>query len=297
MQIILLFTVCAVLYGCNNNNSSLSDEQVSRSIDSLDSIRHPIYRQVDSLISKSVYICTYFNKRYITEGTGFFLKIGDRYYLASNYHIIAGRASSDTTLLLDSVNKKLEKYEEPNMVYIRFHGYANNFIDTIYKLKNGNTRIFISTPAEKNTRKVLDICLLPITQFPHGIVVDAINYDQISKDWIIKGGTYLYLCGYRYTVKDTDHLAVADKIVSIPKNSFKYADKYILANSSINLKGDSGSPVYAEINGKFVFVGIHSMTIPHGYGDFYPEILSNRMVTYPLSVVLSASNLLDLNLH
>ncbi|WP_246119302.1 trypsin-like peptidase domain-containing protein [Aliikangiella coralliicola] len=142
-------------------------------------------KYVDPLSATSLYIELYFNDVKISTATAFVLKYDEKYYLITNWHVVAGR-DADTRECLDKKHCSI-----PNKLLVSFHkkGELGQWLEKeIQLLDEDGTPLWIEHPLSN----LIDVIAIPI------IETDEIDFFPID-----------------FSLKDTDMAPLVAMPVSI----------------------------------------------------------------------------------
>jgi hypothetical protein len=238
-----------------------------------------LWQQNPGLISKSLHITQKKGNRYLCTGTGFLVTKNYTTYLVTNYHLIPGYESEDTSKIQCSIK------EIPDSIRIAFHTLFNGrYLEKTYPLYSKGERLFFTpSPSWRNPfgkKGIVDLAFLPLKNIPQNVLIDTIslqgniNYDNI------KEGNIIAIFGFRHDTSAPNEFPRCDtakisRDVKDPENNF------IFFKSSKDLGGDSGSPVYLLYNNSWEFIGIESSTLPYtskGINSAISFLISGEMI-------------------
>jgi hypothetical protein len=247
----LLFFIFLPAISCKNNEINLNKETAH-----VDSLAANQYHPTDTLSYTSLAVETFYNGATTAMATAFIGLYHNKTFLITNYHVLAGREASDTTVI-----KNPNGYI-PNTISIHL---ITNWprIDSIKAnlLTSSGKRLFFTMPVgfnEKNIRySIPDVAILPIN-IPEGIMFKPINLESLKADWTIKPSTPIRIYGFaegwnRKSIRRPDII----NAISLNSRSFDDSDLHIIFNYNGDLEGVSGGPAFIFDNGNPIFIGIH----------------------------------------
>jgi len=297
-QLCLLFTVILTI-SCHSNSSD-DDSTKDPSPDSIPKTitqYSPSAKEVEirekhhELIYKTILIQTFYFSKPLDLGAAFLVKKNNFYYLATNYHLLAGCEPTDTSIIRSKTG------EIPNEIHICLHTKSDiPFYFSAPLYQNGN-RTFISIPPDlerlkATPREVSDLVFLPLgPNYRENVRMDTSamseNNEVIKKDDLIAffGFRNANIVEKQFPIVDT--AKVTYSIFRKPIYSNK--GKFIFFNAHKPFEGNSGCPVYIEINNKLRFIGIVSgkNNIPKFFSDnsanqMLGNIISKSFIHYAL---------------
>jgi hypothetical protein len=233
----------------------------------------------------SQWIETSLDSQKLNQGTSFLIKKGNNVFLVSNYHVLSGRPAQDTT---QSTNKL---GLIPNTIIVSFQA-RNRYIGSVFKLLNGDERLFVSFPANKETKRTIDIAILPIV-LPAEIMIKWFPVSKLKNKWLIPRSTTLTFCGFVNGENSEGTYPSIFDIKTVSDRSFNQNDQFIFAYDSIGLHGSSGSPVYYIKNKIPVLVGIISSAPSPEYFPYLPE-LKNSSYNAPILEIIPSKTIIEL---
>jgi hypothetical protein len=238
-------------------------------------------------LNKSLWTETAFGVHKLDQGTSFLVRRNNTIFLVTNYHVLAGRAAQDTDQII-----KAGGYI-PNRLLVCFHT-KTGYVDSVYDILKSETRLFITFPANKKTRKTIDVAIFPIVP-PKNAIVNCFTYKELTRKWELPANSDLFICGYPLAIDEEKQYASIYLVRTVGDRAFTFKDQFVFAYDSLGLHGASGAPVYRSMMETGMPIGIVSSSIPLNYFQYLPELLNNGYTSRILEIIplITISKLID----
>jgi len=228
-----------------------------------------IYFSNPGLKTKTVQIRNHFRNisgHYV--GCGFFIYAKHDYYLVANYHLVPGRAFSDTTLSAVDGKTVVDGGLFPEKFDIIYHTKKyDQSVDSLYDFFDAEGKpLFVSIPpdTEKLTPfepEITDLIFYKIRP-PAGAVVDTVNIFNLEEKGSIVNNALLSIWGFRGSHSlDGQYPDYVDTALSLRDRRQPLKNKFLFFHIDRDLGGDSGGPTYVSRDGHWTFAGMHCTTL------------------------------------
>jgi hypothetical protein len=198
---------------------------------------------------------TNFNFEPISDATGFIGEFEGKYYLITCYHVLTGRESYDTTVT------KVPDLPLPNKVSVYFHPKdGKEFIIKDFDLMNlKGERLFYTYHTFRYSNYpnyTIDAAILPIEISDSDILIHPIDISNLDTTWNVGENQKLLVYGYPGLI---DNKRVKSDIITVYRSTLgdsTYSGNVVMAITTDNLEGASGSPTYLIDRDKTIFIGM-----------------------------------------
>lgn len=177
--------------------------------------------------------------------TAFILRYRQKYFLVTNYHILAGQMPS----WAQPNEPAFIKGQTPNLVSVYFYNrdHVQLPIPRVYWLLNqDNTKRLFKIPKISPTGGVVDMAYLelPLDSIPKEALIDPVDVSSLNTNWLIPPKSKLIVCGFRGNDSMKIKTAIIDTVITTADYTYSPKDKFIFARKTIVFEGHSGGLVY-----------------------------------------------------
>ncbi len=185
------------------------------------------------------------------------------YYLVSNYHIMAGRNSWDTTQTDDKLGLV------PNLALVQFYKKNKQIVRSLVPLLDESGKRLFFSPKASNDNITFDIAIIKLNRKDIPVEAELYAIDIDKCDTTISISPYSKLIVYGFKGNESfDMIKPGIDTVSSINHTFVFNTDYIYAYRPFSLSGSSGGPIFHIKNGKNYLVGMVSTSIKKEWAAF-----------------------------
>jgi hypothetical protein len=241
----------------------------------------------DSLKYKSVQIRLEGYNYALNEcrATGFFLHYKSKYYFVTNYHVLSGRWWEDTARFTLPW-----AFKEPDgMTVTHYSENEHGNTNVYYELREGSQRRnYFSSPVNYFYRRINpDLAFYEVEKLPGDALIGPVDLSERSKKMQILPNTRLYCFGFSKR-KWENLYPYCDTLYTVGDSTFNSTDNFISVYNPLKMQGSSGAPVFAETEGKHLFIGVFFAVIKPEMMWNYPELFPRNQYMNPIGFIISA---------
>jgi hypothetical protein len=239
--------------------------------DTLSANAQRIFNQFYPFTKKTVLIENR-TENYTDMSAGFVIKLKQKYFLVTAYHVLSGNIAADTLLSVSSGDKKIKS------ILVFFHTKADSSSAITLPLYRNGKRLFISVPHEAfkfhSNREVADIAFLPLNNLRSDILIDTVSIPQ--KTLALEPDDSISIWGFSRGRTSGNHQCIVDFV-----SGLRYFGNavYIIFKETEIMGGDSGAPCYIHNGETAAFIGmLVNSTLDHTSGVIISNILINKCI-------------------
>jgi len=189
---------------------------------------------LDGLTLTTIPLEQYFNNIRLGHGTGFTWKIGDQYYLVTNWHVLAMCDFHTRANLRNDAGR-------PNILRTLFNIETGSFAKQPWEIKirdDDDRPLWLVHP-----HKRVDIAVLPIPPRPQGLTVALYPLNVLANAALrIEIGMEVFILGYPFEIKLPAYPVWKRGSIASEPQLIRFTTDYMLVDTA-SRPGMSGAPV------------------------------------------------------
>lgn len=229
----------------------------------------PRLQRVDPLSGSSLRIEPFFQEQPLANATGFTIRVGEKYYLITNWHVVTGR-DADTGACLDNKHAAI-----PDRLNVSFHrrGALGEWITVSIPLftEEGERR-WIEHPLGAQ----IDVVAIPL-DLPDQVVVYELDLGLALTDMIVTPAMPVSVIGFPLGLRAGENWPIwkTGHVASDPDIDFQPGRPAFLIDATTR-EGMSGAPVILRLNGGYSTKEGHQI-IAGGLGTKFLGVYAGRI--------------------
>ncbi len=199
---------------------------------------------VDPLSASSLRVEPWFERQALATATGFTVKVGDHFYLITNWHVVTGR-DADTGACLDKKNAAT-----PDRLVVRFHQKDAlgtwTSVDIPLFSAEGNP-VWIEHPLGSK----VDVVAIPLAPPAH-VVIHPLDLSLAETDMVVAPAMPVSVIGFPLGLSAGENWPIwkTGHVASDPDIDFQPGRPAFLIDATTR-SGMSGAPVVLRLNGGY----------------------------------------------